>query len=69
MSWDVEWKEWDEEKQEYIVSSDIWDKWEDVVRIFNDCIQDALCCACKVTCLMNYSPYPSDDPVVLEYRL
>lgn len=69
MSWYIEWKEWDSKTQTFITNSDSWNTWDDVVRIFNDCITDTLCCACKVTCFWGENPYPADDPVVLEYRL
>jgi hypothetical protein len=68
MSWMVEWKQWDEQKQDYILCSDFWDKWEDVVRIFNDCIADSLCGGATVYCFLGDKPYTTDDPIVLEYR-
>lgn len=68
MYWEIEWKTWNEEIQDYETSSDTWDKWEDVVRIFTDCITDALCGGATVTCYLGDMPYTTEDPVVLEYR-
>jgi len=69
MTWMVEWWEDDPMTEEIVHNSDSWDKWEDVVRIFIECIEDDLCVKAKVTCFLGDNPYPTDDPVVLEYRL
>ena len=68
MTWMIEWKEWNPETQQYDTNSDSWDKWDDVVRIFNDCIQDELCNGATVYCFMGGLPYTTDDPIVLDYR-
>ena len=70
MNWMIEWKEWDEEKKDYVINSDSWDKWSDVVRIFNDCIEDNLCCGATVYCFWGNEPYTGGDKdnIVLEYR-
>ena len=68
MTWMIEWKEWNPETQQYDINSDSWDKWDDVVRIFNDCIKDELCNGATVYCFMGDLPYTTDDPIVLEYR-
>ena len=66
MWWSIEWKTWNEEIKDYETSSDTWNKWEDVVRVFMDCITDNLCGGATVTCYLGDMPY-TDDPVVLEY--
>ena len=70
MNWMIEWKEWDEEKKEYVLNSDSWDRWEDVVRIFDDCIKDNLCNGATVYCFWDDKPYTGGDTdnIVLEYR-
>ena len=67
MSWLVEWKEYDPLTKEIAINSDSWDDWDMVVRIYNECIADALCVGAKVYCFMDGELYPSDDPVVLAY--
>ena len=69
MKWLIEWKQWNPETEKHELESDFWYTWKDAVRIFNDCIDDALCISAKVTCFMGDAPYPTNDPVVLEYRL
>ena len=66
MYWLIEWKEWNEEIQDYETSSDIWHKWEDAIRIFNDCVQDALCHGCIVTQYTNDIPNDHDN-IILSY--
>jgi hypothetical protein len=68
MSWLIEWKEYNPTAKETITNSDSWDKWEDVVRIFNECIEDNLCTGATVYCFWGENPYPSaDDNIVLTY--
>lgn len=69
MNWMIEWKEWDPDKEEYIIDCDTWRKWEDVVRIFNECIEDALCHGATVYCFYHGEPYNGDgeDNIVLKY--
>lgn len=68
MTWMVEWKEYDFETGKVMTNSDSWDKWSDVVKIFNDCIADEFCYGAKVYCFMGDNLYPTEDPIVLEYR-
>lgn len=68
MNWVVEWTEYNPETEEIAISSDSWNKWDDVVRIFNDCIKDELCYGAAVYCYRNDEPYPSaGDNLVLAY--
>ena len=70
MNWLIEWKEWNEEKKDYVLNSDSYDSWVDVVQVFNDCIEDALCRGAIVYCFWGNEPYNGDDKdnIVLEYR-
>lgn len=68
MYWEVEWKTWNENIKDYETSSDVYDKWEDTVRIFMECVTDNLCGGATVYCFMNDKPYTTDDPIVLDYR-
>jgi len=68
MWWSIEWKEWNDEAEDYMTNSDTCTKWEDVFRMFVDCVNDEMCNGATVTCYMGEEAYPSKDPVVLEYR-
>lgn len=68
MTWMIEWKEYDPLTQKTTTNSDSWDKWEDVVRVFNDCIADALCMGATVYSFLGGKPYTTDDSIVLDYR-
>ena len=69
MNWMIEWKEWDFGKKEYVLNSDSWCNWNDVVRIFNECIEDDLCGGATVYSFMGDKPYNGgdDDNIVLKY--
>ena len=68
MTWLIEWKEYDPLTQKTTLSSDSWDTWEDVVRVFNECITDTLCMGATVYSFLGGKLYPTNDPIVLEYR-
>ena len=69
MNWMIEWKEWDFSKKEYVLNSDSWCNWDDVVRIFNDCIKYDLCNGATVYCFWGDEPYNGggEDNIVLKY--
>lgn len=68
MHWEIERKVYDYNEQEVKSVVETAKTWEEAVTDFNTCLSDPTCVGATVRSYYDGKPYPTSDPVVLDYR-
>lgn len=67
-SWTIEYTTLNDDLNEPVEHNVERHNWRDTLDLFIRCVENHDCTGCKVTCYLGGIPYPTADPVVLEYR-